>query len=67
MVTQVRMVQQDTMEIMDIMDSQGIHMVKVGLTVGMEVTVVQEKLEGMEVMPLQAAMYQLVWKGMLVS
>lgn len=67
MVTQVLTVQQDTMEIMDIMDSQGIHMVKVGLTVGMEVTVVQEKLEGMVVMPLQAAMYQLVWKGMLVS
>lgn len=57
MVIQVLMVVQDMMkEIMEIMDDRGIHMVKVGLTVGMEVTVVQENLEQMAIMPLQAAM-----------
>ena len=55
------------MEIMEIMGNQGSRMVKVGLTVEMEVMVVQGKLERMAVMPLQAAMYQLAWKGMLVS
>ena len=67
MVFLVLMVKQGTLEIMEIMDNQGSHMVKVGLRVEMEVTVVQEKLERMAVMPLQAAMYQLAWKVMLVS
>ena len=56
MVIQVLMVVQDMKDIMEMMDDQGIHMVKVGLKVGMEVTVVQENLEQMAIMPQQAAM-----------